>query len=243
MDGAHRRRISAMSIRGNLNTGGGARMIFPWDSDDQQDEESLAPPARRGTPVWSRRGLFQTVLSCAGWVLLVPQIRRAQDPLVGGFYVGVSILLVAFLFVALVSITVILTACVQRSWGVAAMSLILTVSAIVVATRQDSHGDYVDRQYRSHRAALTALAEEYRAGRLNGRLTLPPGVRSLSPSAYAYADPDVLFVQMWQNWRAESGTGLAYFTRPPTAQTTVTTAEGDFGYPRRELGDGWWWVD
>jgi hypothetical protein len=222
-----------MSIRGNLSVGG-----LPWDGD----EDPPVTPARRGTPVWSRRGLFQIALSCAGWLLLVPQIRRAQVPLVGGFYLGVSILLVAFLLVALVSITVILTACVQRSWGVAAVSLVLTAAVIVVATRQDSHGDYVDHQYRNHRAALTALAEDYRAGRLNGRLTLPPDVRSLSPSAYAYASPDVLFVQMWQNWRAESGTGLAYFTKPPTAQTTVATAEGDFGHPRREVGDGWWWV-
>lgn len=227
-----------MSIRGNLNADGETRMTFLWDSGDPPAPE----PARRGTPVWSRRGLLQIALSCAGWLLLVPQIRRAQAPLVGGFYVGVSILLVAFLLVALVSITVILTACVQRSWGVAAVSLVLTVTAIVVATRQDSHGDYVDHQYRSHRAALAALAGEYRAGRLNGRLTLPPEVRSLSPSAYAYASRDVLFVQMWQNWRAESGTGLAYFTTPPTAQTVVATAEGDFGRPQREVGDGWWWV-
>jgi hypothetical protein len=47
---------------------------------------------------------------------------------------------------------------------------------------------------------------------------------------------------MWQNWRHESGTGLAYFAAPPTDQTIVNTAEGDSGTPQREVGGGWWWI-
>ncbi|MEU4421106.1 hypothetical protein AB0F81_10790 [Actinoplanes sp. NPDC024001] len=68
-------------------------------------------------------------------------------------------------------------------------------------------------------------------------------MRSLSPSGFAYADRTVLFVQTWQNWRAESGTGLAYFAGPPAAGTRITTASGDFGHPQREVGDGWWGVE
>ncbi|MEU4243305.1 hypothetical protein [Actinoplanes sp. NPDC026619] len=56
------------------------------------------------------------------------------------------------------------------------------------------------------------------------------------------ASPTVLFVQLWQDWRAESGTGLAYFAEPPTTPTPITTASGDLGHPKREVGDGWWWV-
>ena len=77
---------------------------------------------------------------------------------------------------------------------------------------------------------------------MDGELTLPADVRSLCPTGFAYASPTVLFVQLWQNWRAESGTGLAYFAEPPTGPTPVTTASGDLGYPKREVGDGWWWV-
>ncbi|MEU4625350.1 hypothetical protein AB0G04_35940 [Actinoplanes sp. NPDC023801] len=218
-------------------------MTFLWDSIDSQEEEA-SPPARAepGTPVWSRRGLLHIAISCAGWLLLIPLVLRAQNPSLGGFYGGVSILLAASLLASLVSITAILTACVRRSWGVALVSLVLAATAVVVATRQNSDGDYIDHRYRAHRTALAELAREYRAGRLDGKLVLPPSLRSLSPSGIAYAGPTALFVQLWQNWRAESGTGLAYFAEPPTAQTTVTTASGDFGYPRREVGDGWWWV-
>ncbi|MEV4279912.1 hypothetical protein [Actinoplanes xinjiangensis] len=215
-------------------------MTFLRDSFERQDD--VAAPTRPGTRVWSRRGLVQTVIGSAGWLLLIPLMWRAQVPLFGGFYLGLSLLFVAFLFAALVSVTMILVACVQRSWGVALVSLVLAATAVVVATRQDSEGDYIDYRYQAHRTALAALAEDYRAGRLRGEVTLPSDVRPLSPSGIAYASPTVLFVQMWQNWRAESGTGLAYFIEPSTGKTTVTTAAGDFGYPQREVGDGWWWV-
>ena len=64
----------------------------------------------------------------------------------------------------------------------------------------------------------------------------------LCPSGFAYASRTVLFVQVWQNWRAESGTGFAYFTGPPAAGTMISTASGDLGEPLREVGDGRWWV-
>lgn len=95
-----------------------------------------------------------------------------------------------------------------------------------------------------HRTALAGLAEDYRAGRLpkGDLLTLPPDLRSLSPSGWAYASPTQVFVQMWPDWWHESGTGFAYFADPPTGQTMVQTAEGDTGRPQREVGDGWWWI-
>jgi hypothetical protein len=47
---------------------------------------------------------------------------------------------------------------------------------------------------------------------------------------------------MWQDWRAENGGGIAYFSTPPTVDTTIATAAGDVGSPTRPLGDGWWLV-
>jgi hypothetical protein len=67
------------------------------------------------------------------------------------------------------------------------------------------------------------------AGRLHGDLTLPSDVRSIS--ARASSPPS----SMWLNWRAEPGTGLAYFTGPPTEQTTLRTADGD-----TDIRDGKW---
>jgi hypothetical protein len=186
--------------------------------------------------------LLLVLLGCSGWLLLIPLLLLSKAPPPGGSYLSVSIWLTAFAVAALISIAAILIACVRRSWGVALATLVLAATSLVVVTRQSRHGDYVDYQYRTHRTGLARLAADYRAGRLNGDVTLPPDVRSLCPSGFAYATPTALFVQMWQNWRAESGTGLAYFAAPPTPATAIQTAEGDTGRPQREVGDGWWWV-
>ncbi|WP_145831023.1 hypothetical protein [Actinoplanes teichomyceticus] len=217
-----------------------------WDPADRQDGEppekgSFAERAGPATAVWSRRGLLQMALGCSGW-LPVPVLWLSSGPPFGATFLSKSIWLAILLTAALVSTTVILAACVRRSWGVAWASLALAATGVVVTARHDPQDDYIEYQYHTHRTALIELARDYRAGRLAGDLTLPPGVRSLSPSGFAYADRTVLFVQMWQDWRAESGTGLAYFADPPTAETSITTASGDRGQPQREVGDGWWWV-
>ncbi|WP_433381557.1 hypothetical protein ACQPZX_17325 [Actinoplanes sp. CA-142083] len=131
----------------------------------------------------------------------------------------------------------------KRSWMVVLVSVALAATGVVVCIRLISHTHSIDSRYRAHRAALAELAQQYVDGHLDGMLTLPPGLRSLSPSGFAYASPTALFVQTWQNWRAESGTGLAFFAATPTAQTTIATASGDAGQPQREVGDGWWWVE
>jgi hypothetical protein len=203
-----------------------------WDPFDRHDEE----------PVRSRRGLLLTAFGGVGW-LPVPVVWIIQGPPFGATYLVQAIWLAVLVVAALVSTAVILAACIRRSWGAALVSVALAATGVAVTTRSHSQGDYIDYQYHQHRPALADLARDFRAGRLDGRLTLPPDVRSLSPSGFAYAARGVLFVQMWQDWRAESGTGLAYFADPPTGTTRITTASGDFGQPRREVGDGWWWVD
>jgi hypothetical protein len=210
-------------------------MDFQWDPVDQPTEPSA-------TAASSGRGLLQAVLGSAGWLLLIPAWWLAETPLLVGSFVGWSISLLAVLFAVLISIAAILIACVRGSWGVAVVSLCLAAAAVVVVSRQDSQIYPVDYRYRLHQAALAELVEGYWAGRLTGELTLPADLRSPCPSGFAYASPTVMFVQLWQNWRAESGTGLAYFAVPPTKPTPITTASGDLGYPKREVGDGWWWV-
>ncbi|GIF22242.1 hypothetical protein BJ973_002566 [Actinoplanes tereljensis] len=211
-------------------------MDFKWESVDQPAERSVAA-------AFSGRGLLQAVLSGVGWLLLIPAWWLAGTPLLVGSLVGWWISLLAVLFAVLVSVAAILIACLRRSWGVAVVSLCLAVAAGVVVSRQDSQVYSVDYRYQLHRVAFAELAEGYRAGRLDGELTLPSEMRSLCPSGFAYASPTVLFVQLWQDWRAESGTGLGYFAEPPTGPASIPTASGDLGYPKREVGDGWWWVE
>ncbi|MBM2614593.1 hypothetical protein JIG36_03370 [Actinoplanes sp. LDG1-06] len=214
-------------------------MTFLWDG---ADEPAPAVRVKPRAVLRSRRGLLQVGLGGLGWLLLALLWSFTQTSPYGGSLLGLALVLVLFVIAALESTVVILVACVRGSWGVALVSLALAATAIVVATRQASQFDYVDNQYRIHRAALAELAEDYRAGRLHDMLTVPADLRSLCPSGFAYAGQEALFVQMWQNWRAESGTGLGYFTRPPTADTLIATADGDNGRPKREVGDGWWWV-
>jgi len=220
-------------------------MTFLWDGADAGDEDDRPEGRESGrTALRSRRGLAQVVVGGAGWVLVLPLLWLTRDSPLVGAYLSLPIWLGAVLLAVLVSTVAVLVAGVRRSWGVAVVSFVVAAAGVVAVPRPLSPTEYVDRQYRAHRTALAALARDYRAGRLDGTgtLTLPDGVRDLSPSGFAYAGPTALFVQMWQNWRAESGTGLAYFLQPPAADTSITTAEGDLGQPRREVGDGWWWV-
>ncbi|GAA2708100.1 hypothetical protein [Actinoplanes palleronii] len=127
-----------------------------------------------GTPLRSRRGLLQTALSCSGWLLLVPLVWFTQDPRFGGSYVSLPIWLAALLFAALMSTTTILLACMQRSWGVALVSLALAATGMAFTLRQSSQIDYAEYQVSSHRTELAALAQDYRVGRLTVDLTMIP---------------------------------------------------------------------
>jgi hypothetical protein len=214
-------------------------VTFLWDETERAPEVRAQPR----TALRSRRGLLWVALSCSGWLLVIPLLRLTQKPPLLGSYFALPIWVAGFLLAAAISITAVLIACVKRSWGIAAAGLVLAATGVFAITQLNSQVDLIDYQYREHRTALAELAEDFRAGRLpEGTLTLPPELHSLSPSGYAYAHRTEVFVQMWQNWRHESGTGLAYFAAPPTDQTIVNTAEGDSGTPQREVGGGWWWI-
>ncbi|XVU22817.1 hypothetical protein ACQPZJ_36930 [Actinoplanes sp. CA-054009] len=190
-----------------------------------------------------RRGWALVAYGCAGWLLLIPLLWLARTPFVAWTIFSVAINWAGLLFAALVSITVIVKAARRRSWAVALASLLLATTGAIFTAREKPQLGGIDYQYRAHRTQLADLARDYRAGRLHGELRLPSGLRSLCPSGFAYANDTVLFVQAWQDWRAESGTGFAYFPTPPTEPTWVTTAWGDSGRAHRPAGDGWWWVE
>jgi hypothetical protein len=104
-----------------------------------------------------------------------------------------------------------------------------------------------------HRHDLSQLAAAYRAGQLHGDPLLTPPIRTLSYDGRAHPecgftghDPAArvcaLYLPSWQDWRAERGTGLAYFPTRPDPTTVITTAAGDLGSPAQDLGGGWWWI-
>lgn len=97
--------------------------------------------------------------------------------------------------------------------------------------------------YRWHRADLDRLA----ASGIGDDRALPPRLRFLAVDGQAQLRCTTSgcgpFLLLWQDWRAESGGGLAYFPKPPDADVALATASGDIGVPTRELGHGWWLVE
>lgn len=103
-------------------------------------------------------------------------------------------------------------------------------------------------QFAEHRDDLAWLAAEYRDGGMSEDAALPLRLRFLSVDGQAHIRCGLehadcaLFLLTWQDWRGESGTGLAYYRTPPGPDALLVTAEGDAGKPIRELDAGWWVV-
>lgn len=128
----------------------------------------------------------------------------------------------------------------RRAYGWAAGALVVALGLGLVVDSTDWERTYIDTQFRLHRNQLADVAADYRAGSLAQDAALPWGLRHLSHDGRVRASEGVLYLPLWQDWRAESGLGLAYFPSAPAR--VVDTAAGDQGKPLRHLGDGWWYI-
>jgi hypothetical protein len=117
----------------------------------------------------------------------------------------------------------------------------LVTAAVVIGT--DWPRTFVDSQVTLQRGALDDLAQRYWSGGVGDEVELGWQLRLLSYDGHAYARDGALFIPVWQDWRAKSGTGLAYFEVPPTSDAVIQTADGDAGQPKRMVAAGWWWVE
>ncbi|MFB9209021.1 hypothetical protein ACFFV7_48100 [Nonomuraea spiralis] len=118
----------------------------------------------------------------------------------------------------------------------------LTIAALlgVVIFRIDWQTLYIDGQFWLHRDEFAALVAEHESGR---PLTVPWWMKYLSMDGQVQQQGEVLYLPVFEDWRAETGSGIAHLPAPPTSRTLVQTASGDLGSPVRDLGDGWWWVE
>jgi hypothetical protein len=146
---------------------------------------------------------------------------------------------------------------VKRVWHQAVIAGALTVFAAIGLSAIGPPSLNPDSQFHRHRQEFARLAEEYRAGQIRGDVRLPWLHRSLSVDGQAHhrcgltdergRKDCALFLLAAENWRGEVGVGFAYFPVAPgpdaSMSASIATAEGDSGVPRRELGDGWWWVE
>jgi len=149
--------------------------------------------------------------------------------------------------------TVILAAhaLIKRAWLRAVVIVLIGVLGAVSVARagfgRSGYWNAYNRELVARHDDLVALAAAYDRGEIHDGSPLPRSIRKLTDDGRAHVwgatgGIRVLFIQRWQDWRAESGDGIAYFRTPPAPGTDVVTAEGDLGQPTRDLGDGWWVV-
>lgn len=99
---------------------------------------------------------------------------------------------------------------------------------------------YAEGQVWLHRDAFAELAADHEHHRT---LAVPGWMEYLSIDGQVRPQRDVLYLPVFEDWRAESGRGIAHIPGSDGRGTTIQTASGDLGSATRDLGDGWWWVE
>ncbi|GII93432.1 hypothetical protein [Sinosporangium siamense] len=117
------------------------------------------------------------------------------------------------------------------------------VAAVVIGATvwtTDWETVYIDSQISWHRDELAALVAAHKRGET---LTAPWWMDYLSIDGEIRRQGAILYLPVYEDWRAEIGLGIAHLPMRPNSKTTVQTASGDLGQPVRHIGDGWWWVE
>ncbi|MEU8203086.1 hypothetical protein [Streptosporangium sp. NPDC049046] len=146
----------------------------------------------------------------------------------------------AWLWVISRSITVVMTYLSFRDYGRCIAALLLALGAGAVVRTADWEALYAEDLVRSHRDAFAELAADHEHHR---PLTVPGWMRYLSIDGQVRPQGDVLYLPVFEDWRAETGRGIAHVPGSDGRGTTVQTASGDLGNATHDLGDGWWWVE
>ncbi|MFI7209598.1 hypothetical protein [Micromonospora maritima] len=181
--------------------------------------------------------------AAAGWLALLVGHYLAYPlsavlPL-GGLVVGAA----CWVLAAGCSVAALVALLQRRAYGWATVVLLVAAGVGGVLWTTDWERVYVDSQFRLHRDGLDDLAAQHRAGTLPTDARLPWQLGHLSVDGQSHRSGDARYLPLWQDWRGESGVGIAYFPTPPGPDTLIATAPGDVGQPVRHLGDGWWWVE
>ncbi|MFC0533924.1 hypothetical protein ACFFIA_40615 [Phytohabitans kaempferiae] len=143
---------------------------------------------------------------------------------------------------------------ITRHWALTALMAFIAVLACAglrtVGTIESNPSD----QFHRYRSDLAALAAAHHCEVAAETVQMPRQMRWLSIDGKAHprhsfvdGDPHggqcVLYLPVWQDWRAETAVGFGYFPKAPSPRTFIATAAGDMGAPAYELGDGWWWIE
>jgi hypothetical protein len=198
--------------------------------------------------------LVVAVVASAGWVGVVVAYRLVL-PVFGVLSpVTCSAIWAGWLWVIGVPVVAAIRLAARQVWWPAASVSTLAVLAAAGLWTVGPPELTPEGQFRQHRGDMQRLAAGFRIGLFDGDGALPWRMRSLSIDGHAHRRCGftemvvgrrdcALYLPAWQDWRAESGTGFAYYPTGPGPDASIVTAAGDIGKPSRELGDGWWWVE
>ncbi len=149
-------------------------------------------------------------------------------------------IMAVWLWVISRSVAVVVTCLFLKDYGRCVAVLLLALGAGAVVRTADWEPLYAEGQVWLHRDAFAELASDYDNHR---PLTVPGWMEYLSIDGRVRSQDDALYLPVFEDWRAESGRGIAYVPGSGGRGATVRTASGDLGSATRELGDGWWWVE
>ncbi|XVQ86020.1 hypothetical protein ACQP2K_00850 [Microbispora siamensis] len=127
----------------------------------------------------------------------------------------------------------------DRAYGRCVATTAVMLIAWVGGQVTDWNALYVNGMFWVHRDTVTALADAYESDR---PMTMPSWMEHLSANGKIERQGNALYLPVFlDQWRGESGAGIAYL--PNGSRRVVQTAAGDIGYPVRDLGGDWWWVE
>ncbi|MFI7057567.1 hypothetical protein ACIBLB_36390 [Streptosporangium canum] len=180
-----------------------------------------------------------TMLSLAWLVLLALEYFWIPLFRVSELFAWLAII-AAWLWAIGRSTTVVLTCLSLKDYGRCVAALLLALSAGSVARTAHWSALYAEGQVWLHGDAFAELAADHEHRR---PLTVPGWMEYLSIDGQVRPQRDVLYLPVFEDWRAESGRGIAYIPGSDGRGTTIHTASGDLGSATHDLGDGWWWVE
>ncbi|MFF5211690.1 hypothetical protein [Streptosporangium sp. NPDC000396] len=189
------------------------------------------------TARWSKWTLFMASL---GWLLLAVA-SYLWIPLFRMSWLLMGLALSAFwLWAALWSFTMVMSYLSRKAYVRAFAALVIAMAVGGAIWTTDWKAVYVDSQFWLHRDEFSALAAAYDS---HESLVAPWWMKYLSIDGQVQDQGDALYLPVFEDWRAETGVGIAYLPNPSDSETVVQTAAGDLGRPARDLGNGWWWVE
>ncbi|MEV0971642.1 hypothetical protein [Microtetraspora glauca] len=179
-------------------------------------------------------------MASLGWLSLAGACYL-RLPLFRAIWLGYWLLIVAlWAWVFLWTFLTVMTYLSRKAYARATGALLVAVIVGALLSVPKWENAFIDSLFLLQRDRFDALATAYRNGE---PLPVPWWMSLLSIDGRVGAQEHALYLPVYEDWRAETGVGIAYVPLPLDADDWIVTAAGDMGRPTRSFGNGWWWVE